>query len=485
MVKISTNRLDMETKRLERALLKNYTETVVSVTASATTTLDISSGNIFNLSQAVDITGWTISNIPASGLACSITIIRRKDSTGTARAITWPASFKWAGGSSPTLGQTSDSVDIINAITINSGTTWYAFGSGSFVIPLPRFFTWGRNSNGELGLDNITDYSSPKQVGALTDWLSVAGGYHHSLAIKTDGTLWTWGQGSDGKLGHSNLSNQSSPKQVGALTTWSKIAGGNAYSVALKSDGTLWSWGQGGGGSIGLNNTTSYSSPKQVGVLTTWLTISSGYRHCLAIKTDGTLWSWGWNGYGQLGHGNTTSYSSPKQIGSLTNWLSVAGGYHHSLAIKTDGTLWSWGDNTSYGDLGLNNTTSYSSPKQVGALTDWLSIVGRYRHALAIKTDGSLWSWGRGISGQLGHGNSSNQSSPKQVGALTNWLIVAGTYTQTYAIKTDGTLWSWGAGSYGALGLGNTTSYSSPKQVGVLTTWSKIAGGGYQALGIG
>ena len=78
------------------------------------------------------------------------------------------------------------------------------------------------------------------------------------------------------------------------------------------------------------------------------------------------LYSWGNNTSGQLGLGNTTNYSSPKQVGALTNWSSVSCGYAHNLSIKTDGTLWSWGYNN-FGQLGLGNITNYSSPKQVGA----------------------------------------------------------------------------------------------------------------------
>ena len=85
------------------------------------------------------------------------------------------------------------------------------------------------------------------------------------------------------------------------------------------------------------------------------------------------LWSWGQNNFGQLGQGNTTNYSSPKQVGALTSWSSVSCGYANTVSIKTDGTLWSWGNN-GYGQLGLNNTTNYSSPKQVGALTSWTKL---------------------------------------------------------------------------------------------------------------
>jgi len=345
---------------------------------------------------------------------------------------------------------------------------------------LPGLWSWGANSYGQLGLGDTTTRSSPVQVGALITWSNIACGSLHTIATKTDGTLWSWGRGlSFGQLGLGNTNNYSSPKQVGALTTWLNITCGRYNSLAVKTDGTLWSWGYNNNGQLGLNNTTSYSSPKQVGALTTWLNIGAGQYHVLATKTDGTLWSWGANGNGQLGLGNITYYSSPKQVGALTTWLKISsGGYNFNLATKTDGTLWSWGRNSN-GQLGLGNTTARSSPVQVGALTTWSNITCGEYCAIATKTDGTLWSWGNNSFGQLGLGNTTYYSSPKQVGALTTWSTIAGGQGQSLATKTDGTLWSWGSNNLGQLGLGNTTNYSSPKQVGALTTWSKVKGGAY------
>jgi hypothetical protein len=130
MVKISVNRLDMETKRVERPQLKNYSETLVTLSASATTTLDVSLGNIFAMSQDVDITTLSITNVPSTGTVCVITIIRTKDATATTRNITWPSSFTWSNGTIPTLTQTSSAVDIITATTKDSGTTWMGFVAG-------------------------------------------------------------------------------------------------------------------------------------------------------------------------------------------------------------------------------------------------------------------------------------------------------------------------------------------------------------------
>ena len=344
-------------------------------------------------------------------------------------------------------------------------------------------FSWGLNSFGALGLGDITNRSSPAQVGSLTSWLTISAGEYISAIVKTDGTLWTWGRGQSGQLGLGNTTSYSSPKQVGSLTNWSSTSLGRYTVIAVKTDGTLWSWGNNAVGSLGLGNTTYYSSPKQVGALTTWLRVAmSGYGTSYAITTSGALYSWGHNYYGELGRstsGGGTNTSSPVQVGALTNWLNMACGRYFIIATKTDGTLWSWGRNNS-GQLGLSNTTNYSSPKQIGALTTWSTVSGSASYSTAITTTGTLYVWGNNADGQLGLGNLTYYSSPKQVGSLTNWYLMGkGSKNNNYnvSIKTDGTLWSWGLNSNGQLGLGNTTPYSSPKQVGSLTTWSSIAGG--------
>ena len=149
-------------------------------------------------------------------------------------------------------------------------------------------------------------------------------------------TLFSWGQNSDGQLGLGDITQRSSPNQVGSLTNWANI-GATYFSVgAVKTDGTLWTWGSNNQGALGLGNTTNYSSPKQVGALTAWYKVATGSRRCMfATKTDGTLWSWGKNDNGQLGLGNLTNYSSPKQVGSLYGWLKVASGYTFTLAIAS------------------------------------------------------------------------------------------------------------------------------------------------------
>ena len=117
---------------------------------------------------------------------------------------------------------------------------------------------------------------------------------------------------------------------------------------------------------------------------------------------------WGANTYGQLGLSNTTNYSSPKQIGTDTNWVYGATSQSHTIAVKSDGTIWAWGLGDQ-GQLGLGTSGAYgsrSSPNQIGALTNWLKASTGYKFTLAVKTTGALWSWGRNPEGQLGLGTS-------------------------------------------------------------------------------
>lgn len=346
--------------------------------------------------------------------------------------------------------------------------------------------SWGYNDYGQLGLGNTTTYSSPKQIGSLTDWKVLIAGGNSSYGIKTDGTLWSWGDNYFGQLGLGSTARYSSPKQVGALTNWLSIVSGYVAVLATKTDGTLWTWGRNDNGQLGLGNTTNYSSPKQVGALTNWSNIASSNYSSYATKTDGTLWVWGYGGYGELGIGGSVTKSSPTQVGALTNWLSVTAGVYFAHAIKTDGTLWAIGGRNQSGQLGLGNITYYSSPKQVGALTNWKSVSnGTYYHATAVKTDGTLWTWGQGLQGQLGLNNTTNYSSPKQVGSLTTWSSsVGGRYYCAAAIKTDGSLWLWGNNTYGQLGMGNVTTYSSPVQLGASSSWKSVSMGYYFSVGL-
>jgi alpha-tubulin suppressor-like RCC1 family protein len=170
----------------------------------------------------------------------------------------------------------------------------------------------------------------------------------------------------------------SSPVQtVSGGNTWRQISVGNAFMAAIKTDGTLWTWGSGSYGVLGNNSAISRSSPIQtISAGTNWSQVAAGYNHMAAVKTDGTLWLWGRNNYGQLGDSTFNDRSSPIQtVAGDTTWRVVSAGNNGITgAIKTDGTLWTWGRN-SYGALGDNTTTTRTSPVQTSrGGTDWKRI---------------------------------------------------------------------------------------------------------------
>ena len=175
---------------------------------------------------------------------------------------------------------------------------------------------------------------------------------------------------------------------------------------------------------------------------------------------SGERWVFGSNARGIGGVGSETGLSLPLQVGSLTNWQnteSPGGNVSNQCAIKSDGTLWTWGRNNS-GACGLGNTTEYSSPVQVGSLTDWLNVGHASGAMVAVKTDGTLWTWGAGSSGALGHGNTTDLSSPAQVGSATDWVhAIAADGNWTIAMKSNGALYRSGTGS--GFGASNVSTH--------------------------
>jgi alpha-tubulin suppressor-like RCC1 family protein len=358
-------------------------------------------------------------------------------------------------------------------------------------------WTWGSN-NGQLGDNTTTNRSTPVTTFAGgTNWKQVAGGGagggEYTAAIKTDGTLWTWGRNSYAQLGDNTLTNKITPVTTFAGgTNWKQVAGGNSHIAAIKTDGTLWTWGNNSFGQLGDNTLNSRLTPVTTFAGgTNWKQVAGGRYYTAAIKTDGTLWTWGDNSNGQLGDNTTTSRSTPVTtfVGG-TNWKQVAGGYSHTAAIKTDGTLWTWGNNGN-AQLGDNTSTNRSTPVTtfVGG-TNWKQVAGGggnafSGHTASIKTDGTLWTWGSNIIGQLGDNTTTNRSTPVTTFAGgTNWKQVAGGLYHTSAIKTDGTLWTWGNNS-GQLGNNTSTSRNTPVTTFAGgTNWKQVACGGNHTAAI-
>jgi alpha-tubulin suppressor-like RCC1 family protein len=404
-----------------------------------------------------------------------------------------------------------------------------AFGYAVALKQDGTVWVWGSNGNGQLG-DGLTNAPPVAQLASgETDVTAIAAGWGHTVALKQDGTVWTWGGNYTGQLGDGTTAIQSTPVQVsgsggsGFLTGIKAIAAGVGHSVALKQDGTVWTWGSNSSGQLGDGMTIDPSQPPygqttpvQVlgpggsGFLTGVAAIAGGGYYTVALKQEGTVWAWGDNSSGQLGDGTTTSHSTPVQvlgaggIGLLTGVKAIAAAFGYTVALKQDGTVWAWGYNGD-GELGDGTETGYSTPVQVvgpggiGFLTGVTAIAVGLDHTVALKQDGTVWTWGLNEYGQLGDGTTNSQSTPVQVlgpdgsGFLTGVTAIAAGGEHTVALKQDGTVWTWGENYAGELGDGTVTSTdpygkSTPVQVlglngsGFLTGVSAIAAGGYHTL---
>jgi alpha-tubulin suppressor-like RCC1 family protein len=288
-------------------------------------------------------------------------------------------------------------------------------------------------------------------VNTLRSSTSVSFGKKRSAAEALLGNLLAWGAGTrtdifdTGNLGDGFSVDRSSPVHVGALRTWLTPSAMYQQAMCTKSDGTLWAWGRNSGygaGCLGLGDTVDRSSPVQIGALTTWLTPCMGYGHAMCIKTDGTLWLWGLNSGGELGFNDTVNRSSPVQLGGLTTWSQPASSGNYTFCQRTDNTLWVWGGNSS-GQLGLNDTNARSSPTQLGG-AEWSKTVGNRSGGLAVKTGGTVWTWG---SYPRSFGPPKDTSSPVQLGSNSNWNTPASARYAQFCTTTGGQLWALGGQS--------------------------------------
>jgi alpha-tubulin suppressor-like RCC1 family protein len=371
--------------------------------------------------------------------------------------------------------------------------------SESILNVTPELWVWGNNTNtGKLGDATISSKITPITTFAGgTNWKQVSAGNSHTAAIKIDGTLWTWGLNSSGQLGINNTALRSTPVTTFAGgTNWKQVSAGANRTIAIKTDGNLWVWGTGNLGRLGTNDSTNRPTPVTTFAGgTNWKQVSAGYYHTTAVKTDGTLWTWGYNHKGQLGTNDETTRSTPvTTFAGGTNWKQVSAGTFHTSAVKTDGTLSIWGYNYN-GYLGTNDSTNRSTPVTTFAGgTDWKQVSAGSFHTTAIKTDGTLWTWGLGNEGQLGTNDSFNIPTPVTTFAGgNNWADTANGepeelytlsagYNQTAAIKTDGTLWTWGVNWSGYLGINDETGdprYTPVTTFAGGTDWKQVAIGYY------
>jgi alpha-tubulin suppressor-like RCC1 family protein/photosystem II stability/assembly factor-like uncharacterized protein len=402
-----------------------------------------------------------------------------------------------------------------------------------------RVWSWGAGGAGRLGNGGATTCSTPVHVlgGSQGDvylqniWLVSAGTVHNSAA-DPDGNLWTWGEGLNGRLGNNDTTTYYTPVQVHGgqqgednfkLTTeriqqkLAQISGGVAHTLAIDYGGSVWAWGNNLYYQLGNGLPGDKTTPVRVkgyggsGTLMEVSEIAGGLYHSVALKKDGTVLAWGLNNFGQLGDSTQTQREAPVYVldeyasGSLQNIKSVAAGQNHTLALMSGGTVWAWGDNQ-YGQVGDGvSGGARLYPVQVkdsdnsGFLTDITTIACGKWHSMALREDGTVWTWGDNNYGQLGSGVSGPSTyrlvpiqvvGPDGTGYLTEIVAIAGGKNHSLALGSDGTVWAWGDNQFGQIGDNTYTLRTRPTRVrgsggeNILTGIVAIAAGHEHSLAL-
>lgn len=388
-----------------------------------------------------DITGYT-----ATGLSPNSTYtfsVKARDYAGNISA------------SSNEISATTEA-SLPMAVSAGSNQTYALKTDGSV-------WSWGYNSNGQLGNGTLSASTSAKQTTILSSITAISAGGTFGLGLKSDGTVWGWGENSMGQLGNTALTSQQyTPKKIENFDFVVAISGGNTHSIALKSDGTVWTWGSNIYGELGIGSNTNKYVPTQVPSLTSVKAVSAGMFYSLALKTDGTVWAWGNNSYGQLGDGTTTNRLVPVKITTLAGVGSISAGLYHALALKQDKTVWAWGSNSN-GQIGDGTTNSRMVPVKVSSLSGVIQISAGMYHSLA-KNETAVYSWGSNASGQLGNNSSYNSSIPVLVSSISVTKdIEAG--NNHNGVVTSNSVMTWGSNSGGQLGNGTLTNSPIPVNV--------------------
>ncbi|UVI32926.1 RCC1 domain-containing protein [Paenibacillus spongiae] len=409
-------------------------------------------------------------------------------------------------GSSPVPVQVSNLTDVA------------AIAAGAYyTVALKKdgtVWTWGYNASGQLGYDTAGSNSSyvPRQVNTLSGIASIAAGFNHAAAVSSTGGVWTWGDNAYSQLGRATGTNsyQSAPAQVSGLSEVRSVSLGLNFSVALLQDGTVWAWGYNGLGQLGNGTRTTANSPEQVLAaanprteLNNVVSIKAGTEHTIALLSDGTLQAWGSNAVRQIGDGTTAGWRLVAAKVNLSGAaVSMAAGRGHSMAVQNDGTVWTWGENAKY-QLGRKTPaqgTVYGPSDTPGQVFEGLvdctaatsfrtkpMIAAGGKHSAALKSNGTVWTWGNNEYGQLGNGTYGDKVAPAQVPDLCYVKAIATGSDFTLALKNDGTVWAWGNNANGELGsgTGGTNNRSPvPVQVEGISDVIAIAAGSNHTLAV-
>ncbi|MGM1058188.1 RCC1 domain-containing protein [Saccharothrix sp. Mg75] len=326
---------------------------------------------------------------------------------------------------------------------------------------------------------NLAYGTTPTQRPWLSNATAVEAGPFTAYARRSDGTVWSWGDNYYGQLGAGGYDGSSPvPLRVAGLTGVTAVDAGTGSGYALKSDGTVWAWGENYYGQLGTVGGYDSPVPVQVQGLTGVTAIAATHATAYALKSDGTVWAWGSDEWGGLGAGTCPAGQScpagtpvrvslPLPTGTRITAIAT-GTLETAYALRSDGTVWSWGRNFA-GETGTGAALETgNAPAQVRGLTDVVKIAGGEEVGYAVTANGALWAWGNDFWGslgngwectELGNGNSCRSDYPVKVPNVVNPSSIDSSYGTTLVRQADGSVLAWGYnGESGSVGNGTAGS---------------------------
>lgn len=346
-------------------------------------------------------------------------------------------------------------------------------GGSTFSVALRSdgtVWTWGTNHDGELGNGTtVGPRPFPGQVSGLTGITAISAGAEHGLALRADGTVWSWGYNSDGQIGDGTTTDRPTPVHVWLPVPATAVAAGAYFSLALGDDGSVWAWGYNDENSLGVGTGPVDSHwPVQVG-LPVITAIGAGADFGLAVDDTGQVWAWGRGFDGQIGDGLVVEQPYPVPVPGVTSAVAVAGGFGHSLALMSGGTVEAWGSNGN-GQLGDGMTVDVPVAYTVAAVSDVVAVAAGPAgspHSLALRGDGTVFVSGSNQYGQIGDGTyvQSPWPAPVLAGATA---IGAGALTSYAVAGPDRQVYAWGYDADGETGDGTIIgTHPTPTPVGL------------------
>lgn len=336
----------------------------------------------------------------------------------------------------------------------------------------PVAHAWGSDRRGYLGVGSPGGtQADPTPLGMPPDvfYAQVAAGARSSCALDDDGGVWCWGFGQSGQLGDGQGQSRSDHRPVDADVRLTSLAGHDHSFCGIDTAGALWCWGSNRAGQLGVGDTDRRTVPTKV-VGGSWAEVDVARTHTCAVDTAGDGWCWGRGGvqgWSPLGTGNTSNTTTPAPVvvPDGTTLAGIAAGSTHSAAVDTDGRVWAWGEGRS-GQIGPRETTAMVAvevPLPDGVVA--VNVTAGDDHTCVIDQDGGVWCWGRGREGQLGVGARSDSADPVQVELDAPAVTVDAGSEHTCVVDGLGDVWCWGEGGSGRLGTGDASVQDRPVRV--------------------